>query len=1093
MVRGPGRLGERIREFRSRAELTQQKTADLAGMSVASLRDLEQGRVVRPRASTIRRLADTLALSRTETDELLRIGLGDTQLSTGPTIDVLGPLRVIVDGQVVDPGSETQRALLCLLALSPNVSVSKETLVEVLWGEYPPATAADLLQTRMSRLRRRLQPARSSDEAPMITATRGGYQLTAIDEQVDLLQFRRSVSRARQSRQNGDLVAACEQFQDAVRHWRGEPLTEVPVIRGLPAATALVQDYRAVAVEYATVAAELGRHEDVLPLLQDAARAEPLHEAVHAALMIALAGCGQQASAMSTYARIRERLVDELGADPGPVLVEANQRIMRHEVLKAELAPVTAHRQIPADTEEFSGREPELRALQEQLIERGEQHRTGRIAVIEGSGGVGKTKLAVRFAHQQLAAGRFADIQLYVDLHGHSDQPPAEPAAVLAAFLQLLDVTGGQIPADIAGRAALYRDRLYAKNALIIMDNAANEEQVQPLLPAGPANLVLVTSRRTLAVDGAYTMPIPVFSGEEAERLLRRIVGDRRVSAEPTAAQRVVTLCGHLPLAIALAVRRLQARSSWTFADLADRLAESSDRLTELAAGSRQLRSVFDLSYQALSSDEQRVFRLLALCPGDDLDATAMAVLADIRPNRAQRLLDRLVDEYLLDTSSGDRYHPHDLVREYASQLVAAFESAPERTAATTRLVEYYLHATDRAVQLLKQTRWRAQLVGHASPSVPAFSTPQAATSWLEANRAAVTTSVGLAVEHGLPTHAWQLAQTIRVYLQLHGQTQDWVQTHQVALNASIEAGDLVGEAVTRTFLGAAMIYQSQPHLAVEHLDRALELHKSNGERHLEMSTLGWLANVYYRLGKFEKALDYNMRAAPLVGSNEPDMHREVRIRNNAGLLLATLGRFPEALDNYQRALDVARQSDLTDSEGESVALANMGDSYRQLGRHDEALEILRRALRIAMERGQLPQQAYVRHRLGLAYRDHGLVEQALPQLAEAREVIGRVHAPVTECEILTELGDTYRVGGELDQAREYLRGALAMAVETRERRLEARALEAVGELHYVRGDTAFAQDHWQQAYALYVELGVAGADRVRRRLVGQADTGASG
>ncbi|SDD75484.1 DNA-binding transcriptional activator of the SARP family, partial [Prauserella marina] len=470
------RIDKLIQEFRRRAGMTQQQAAELAGVSLAGLRDLEQGRVAKPRVATLRRLATALALSADETDELIGLSLNTQIPGYDLWVQVLGPLSAQVAGAAVDPGSARRRMLLGLLALAPNEPVARDSLLEWLWDSEPPETAVALLQTDVSRLRRRLLPRKPDASANrLVIATQSGYQLTLGDQQLDLLAFRKLASAAAESRKQGDLVGACEQFKQAVNLWRGEPLTNLPALRVHPATVALGRERQALVLDYASTAGELGRHSEVLPFLRDVAESDPLHENIHAALMIALAGSGQQAAALSVFTDLRNRLATELGADPGHELAQAHQRVLRHDLTRSE-QPATAtraHRQLPRDIADFTGRETELSVLQARAARNAEHHTATTIANIVGMAGVGKTRLAVRLAHQLLAAGKYGDQQLYVDLHGHAPQPPADPNTVLASFLHLLDVPGDQIPQDLDSRAALYRDRLHGKNALVLLDNAA--------------------------------------------------------------------------------------------------------------------------------------------------------------------------------------------------------------------------------------------------------------------------------------------------------------------------------------------------------------------------------------------------------------------------------------------------------------------------------------------------------------------------------------------------------------------------------------------------------------------------------------------
>lgn len=1065
-------MGVLVQGFRRRAGLTQREVADLAGLSVAGLRDVEQGRVTRPRASTLRKLGEVLGLSRVELGNLLGAAGSENPAAAGLRVEVLGPLRVLAEGDLVDPGSETQRTLLALLALSPNVPVGRDTLVEAVWGDQSEHGTVDLLQSRISRLRRRLH---GDSENGFIISTRGGYQLKVADGQHDLLLFRQLVARARSAREEGELAESCGLFAEAVGLWRGEPLEGLSALESHPIVVALVREYRAVVVEYAGAASDLGRYQEVLPLLQRVAEADPLHEAVHARLMIALAGSGQQAAALDVFDTLRRRLAAELGADPGPELATAYQRVLRQEVARPEFAPVSAHRQLPLDTADFSGRERELATLRDGLRAIDGGTAVG-IALIEGMAGVGKTRLAVHVAHRLLAEGRYGDCQLYVDLRGHSDQPPADPAAVLASFLRLLGVPGDQVPPSLDERASLYRDRVYGRNVLVLLDNAASEDQILPLLPAGPTNLVLVTSRRALALDGARTLPLDVFTPAEARELLVRVVGAKRVECEPEAAYRVGELCGWLPMAVALAARRLQSRPMWTLSDLAARLAEAGDRIDELAAGSRRLGAVFELSYQALAPEAQRLFRLLGLHPGADFTPESVGALAGMTPPRARWLLDRLVDENLVTVVTRDRYGLHNLLAEYARGLARDHEPEAGRRAAITRVLDFYLHTAARATQLIYPVKG-LRLAGVAPAHGPALPDRESAKRWLEAERPCLIAAVSLAAEQGWPTHAWQLTRCLRAYLCLYGYSHDhdWVHTHEAALAAASAAQDKFGEAHTRSDLARAYLHHGRAADAREQFLRAIDLHRRNGERELEATSLSELGVLYHRLGEFSEALRLFRTAHPLCAG---DQRLEGALAANLGATLTTLGRLDEAVDQHRRALVLSRQAG--DPDAEIGALADLGDIWRRLGRHREALEHIRDAVSLAEAHGLVPRVAYARHRLGNIYRQTGRFDDALSNLNEALCLVRAVSGPATESEVLVDFGGVHRDIGDLLTAADLAEAGLRAAINRGERYQQARALNELAELHRCAARAALAQDYWRRAYALFAELGTPEAAELR-------------
>jgi DNA-binding SARP family transcriptional activator/DNA-binding XRE family transcriptional regulator len=633
---GAGRLAG----YRRRAGLTQVELAGLAGLSVAGLRDLEQGRVAAPRAATLRRLAAVLGLSAAEAADLARPPVAESDPGREIWIGVLGPLTVRAGGAEIDPGSEVQRMLLGLLALSPNVPVAKDRLLPRLAAAGRPATGGGLA-ARMSRLRRRIQ---ANGAGPTLVASEGGYALMAGPGQLDLLGFQALVRQARRHLGAGELPQAWQRYAAAAALWRGEPLAGIAALAGDPAVVSLLRQWKSVAAEFAEVGAELGRYEEVVPVLRRLAAADPLHQVVHARLIVALAGAGQQAEALATFDTLRRRLDRDLHTVAGPALVDAHRRVLRQELGRSPVAAVRAVRTLPADAAGFAGRQAELRRLQEMVSAQ------ASLIAIEGMPGVGKTRLALHFAHRLVAAGSYPDQQLYADLSG-----PADPAAVLASWLSLLGVPAGQIPANLPDRTELYRERVRGLACLVLLDGAASAEQVAPLQPGTPTSLTLVTSRRGLGLGGSRLV-VDVFRPEQATELL----GPDRVTAEPAAAAQVLEACGGLPLAAVLAARRLRARPRWRLADLARRLSDPRQRLAELRAGDRSVRAVLDQAYRELPAELREPLRRLARHPQPEF--TVDAAGAD------PRVLDRLCREHLLARSGPGRYRLHSLVRDYLQE-----------------------------------------------------------------------------------------------------------------------------------------------------------------------------------------------------------------------------------------------------------------------------------------------------------------------------------------------------------------------------------------------------------------------------------------
>ncbi|GAA4006030.1 BTAD domain-containing putative transcriptional regulator [Allokutzneria multivorans] len=972
-------LGPRVRLWRTRAGFTQTEAATAAGISVAGLRDLEQGRIARPRPATLRRLADAFGLSPAETVELLR---DNAPASSGIGVGILGPLVLRVGEEAVDLGSAPQRTLLGVLALSPGTPVSRDALVEAVWGHRPPPNVVEILQTHISRLRRRL-----TQDGPQLAATPGGYQLNAGPDQLDLLAFRALAAEARAARERGDVPGAAEACQRALALWRDAPLADLPALHSHPGVAEVVLARQALVLEFAELAAELGEDERALPPLRGLATAEPLDEAVQARFMLTLAASGRQAAALTTFDEVRRRFAEELGVDPGPKLAEAHQRVLHNRASTPSSASASAHRQLPPDIGDFTGRAAELRWL----AELGPTGNALPLVAIEGMAGVGKTRLAVHFAHRLVAAGRYADVQLYVDLRAHSDQPPADPAVVLASFLNLLGVPGAQVPRDLDSRAALYRDRLHGKRVLVILDNAADERQVQPLLPASPDNLVLVTSRRHLALDGAATLALDLFASQDVMALLATIAGAGRVEADRAGAERVAELCGRLPIAVALAARRLQNRPLWTLSDLAERLRASSGRLGELSSGSRGLRAVFDLSYRALAPEPQRFFRLLGVHPGEDATAESAAALTGTDPATARQRLEELVDEHLLTMVTARRYRLHDLLREYAAEHVGE----QERREAVERVLTWYLYAADAAREQLFPLFVDIELDPASRPGhVPVHDSDEDAFQWLADEHATLVAAVGVALTEGMHRVAWQLPLVLKHYFERLSNYKDWITTGRDALKAAQRIGDRQAEAMVRSLLGVAHGQLGEIDACVEYFTDSLSLRREVGDVHGEARTLGNLGVAHTHRGDYEDATSYLKQALEL-SRRTGNQHLEIRMLSNLGRAQMMSGAVGDAILSLETALRPARAAG--DVIGLIAVLHNLGESLLRAGRHGEALAVLAECLE--------------------GYRDK--------------------HFRLYEAEVLELLAEVHGASGEAERAQEHWREAVAILEELGHPRLD--------------------------------------------------------
>ncbi|MDQ3576266.1 MAG: helix-turn-helix domain-containing protein [Actinomycetota bacterium] len=619
---GPvGSFGEILRTHRLRARLTQQQLAERSGISVRALRYIERGTVGRPRPESVRKLAAAVGVPPEELAKTAaRASSTATTLVPRLRIGLLGSFTVEHGTRLVEVGALKQRSLLALLALHANTPVRREEIVDVLWGDRPPDSCLALVHTYVSRLRRALVSV-SRHHSGVISSVAGGYQLTLRPDQLDLLCFAAAAERADRLRA-AEPAAAADLLDQALAYWRGPVMADLPIrLRQHPNAVGLAARRRDVALTQADLGLALGRYEQVVARLRPLAHDEPLHEGLHARLMLALAGTGEQAAALTAFTDIRVRLVEELGVEPGLEIRDAHLRVLRERPVPARPVP-RVPAQLPTETPGFVGRAAALERLDELLAEI-DDHAGVVVVAVSGSAGVGKTALAVRWAHQ--VRDRFPDGQFSVDLRGYAAGMPPTTHEILAQFLHALGVSADRVPTGVDEAGGLYRTLVTGKRMLVLLDNAATAEQVRPLLPGSPGTFVLVTSRDRLtgltARDGAHPLPLDVLAPDEAVALLGELVGVGRTRREASAAAEMADTCAHLPLALRIAGANLAIRPLTSVADYTRELRDRG-RMSGLAVAgdeSGAVRVAFDLSYEKLVPAARRLFRLLGLVPGADI------------------------------------------------------------------------------------------------------------------------------------------------------------------------------------------------------------------------------------------------------------------------------------------------------------------------------------------------------------------------------------------------------------------------------------------------------------------------------------------
>jgi tetratricopeptide (TPR) repeat protein len=649
-------------------------------------------------------------------------------------------------------------------------------------------------------------------------------------------------------------------------------------------------------------------------------------------------------------------------------------------------------RQLPAAVGYFAGRVGELAALTGLLRERTDTGGTVVISAIGGTAGVGKTALAVHWAHQ--VADRFPDGQLYVNLRGFdpSGQVMA-PTEAVRRFLDALHVPPDRIPVDLDAQAALYRSQLAGKRMLVVLDNARDAEQVRPLLPGTGTALVLVTSRNQLtslvAADGAHPLTLDLLTHHEAHELLERRLGPDRVAAEPQATEQIISASARLPLALAIAAARA-AQTRFPLTVLAGELADTHDRLGVLDAGdpATRVRTVFSWSYTTLTPPAARLFRLLGLHPGPDASAAAAASLAGLPPAETGRLLAELTRAGLTTQHTPGRYSLHDLLAAYAAEQCHTTDPDDERRAATGRLLDHYTHTAHTAARLL--TPARDPIVLPLTPPAPGTTPEQPAghreaLAWLDVERPVLLAALRLAAQTGSDTHTWQLAWALDTFLDRRGRWQDQAGAWQAAVAAADHLTHPTAAGAAHRLLAWASIRLGRHGEANTHLCRALDLHTRAGDRAGQAKTHIDLAYLWERQDRLDQALDHAQQALTLYQAT--GYHRgQAQALNNAGWCHALLGDHTQALTYCQRALTLFQQ--IGERAGEATTWDSLGYAHHHLHQHTQAANCYQHALTLFRDLGDRYQEAATLTHLGDTHHATGNPQAAREAWQQALTIL---------------------------------------------------------------------------------------------------------
>jgi DNA-binding SARP family transcriptional activator len=931
---------------------------------------------------------------------------------------LLGPMTVYHRGVPVPIPRGKQRVLLAALLLNAGRTLSVDELNETLWGAAPPASAKATLQNYVKRLRASLDDTGHR----RIGLVPPGYLIRVEPGELDVHSFESLLDAGRNAVRAGAWEQAASQFHDALALWRGEALdgvgSSVLELREVPRLTEMRMQATEARIE---ADLHLGRHADVTAELRKLADAHPLRERLHALLMLALYRDGRQGDALAAYQAVRRILLDELGTEPGTELRGLHQRILAQDDTLAAPEPPSAPasalapasvpagpaklvpRQLPAATWHFTGRAEELKALTGLLdMAEGNQKATF-IGAVSGMPGIGKTALALHWAH--MIADRFPDGQLYVNLRGYDPLGvPAEPGAVIRGFLSAFQVPAEAVPAEIESQAALYRSVLAGRRILIVLDNAHDADQVRPLLPGTPGCLVLVTSRQQLTslivTEGAHALTLDLLTVPEARELLAVRLGAGRIGVEQTAADELITLCGRLPLALAITAARAVARPVSRLAALAGELHEERHRLDALDTGepSASLRMVFSWSFESLSTPAARMFGLLGVHPGPDISACAAASLAAVSPHLARQALTELTRAHLLAEQPAGRYYLHDLLRAYAVEQ-ARGQPEDERRSAEHRMLDHYLHTSHAVSRLLDPAKDPGPLPLPASGVLPERPGGyEDALAWAEAEHLVLLSAVARAASAGFDVHAVQIPLALEMFLLRRGYWHDLASTQRTALSVASRAGDLAGQARCHHALGRVCALLGSLPRGRSHLTQALDLYGRLGDRTAQARAHIDMGFALAEHGCYSEAIGHAEQARDLfhaVGNRAG----YATALNNIGWNRIELGDYQQAIGSCEQALAAFR--DLGDRYGEAAALDTVGYAHHHVGDHARAAARFREALALFRDLGDRYNQANVLVHLGENYladddpaAAHGALNQARAILDDLNHSdAGKVHA----------------------------------------------------------------------------------------------------
>ncbi len=980
---------------------------------------------------------------------------------------VLGPIELWSAGQQGDLGPTRARCVLAILLLTPRTIVPVEALIDRLWDTRPPPKARESLSVYIARLRASLR--QTLGDSVRLAGRARGYVLDVDPEAVDLYQFRRLRRQADALTASGDYDHAALLLREADGLWRGQALAGIRGDWVARMRDSLEEERRAAILERVECELELGRHADLVGELRHLLAQYPLDETFIAHQMTALYWSGRPGDALSLYRETRSRLIDEQGTEPGPMLSELHQRILRRDPqLAVRLAGrrpgrVSRPDTLPPETVEFVGRSEELRLLTADYAD------TPRVSVIEGMPGVGKTALAVHAA--RIVSGQYPDGMLYLNFHAHDPgRPSLDAAEALHRLLRMLTVPATQIPETIGERTALWRAQLSRLRAVVILDDAARHDQIRPLLPMAGRCLILITTRRRLPdLEGARALTLDVLSIDDAITLFRRIAGQGRAHDEDEVAT-AVGLCGRLPLAIQLTAGRLAQDYPPRLADLVEELSQSPARLGGTGAASPEVMSAFDLSYRALEPDHQRLFRRLGVSPCAHVSLQAAAGLDGGTLAEAEKALAVLLDHHLLVRAPAGQFRFHDLIRGYATVRAARDDPEPEQRQAVGRLLDYYLHTADKADRVLHPFRRRMPVsVTHPPAASPALGTQEDAAAWLESEWRNILQAAQHAGRHEWKRQCADLTHVLAGFVEIRAYWDDAIAAHTLALQACRDLADPARIAQASLELSVVSQQTGRHEATLPLAEDAAAIYRSLADRRGEAEALDQIGMAHRRAARSREALAY-FHEARILYRDAADQRGVANTLSHSGIACWHLGRYPDAMGHLHDALSLYR--DVGDRRGEAKTLNNLGKMQLYCGYHRDALENYQKSLEIFSEIGGAQNQAILYHNMGSVYHYKGSYEEGLAACRRALAIYRDIGDLPDEADVLNDIGAIYQSAECYDEALIHHQKARLIAEEIGNLSEQVIALRGIADVRRGSGRYGEAFDHYHTALRLAREIG---------------------